>query len=291
MKNFLNTFMDECAYEKDDKEFLLQSYEKIANNEEAFKIFNDAIALYNEDTYKDFNPEIIPMAEKAGEIADVHIYTSGLLIFMCLAKQLKELYIKNNISLDIYHETVLDLRYKLEECKAVRGIVGSFVATWFPGFFALTRFGLGRMQFEVIKFEKEYCKDGKTLTPGTPVINVHIPRTGTPLDKESCDAAYQMAKEFFKEEVPSGAFVCISWLLYPEHKNILSPKSNVYRFMSEYDILFSEDYYHGEALWRLFDTDERNPYRLPTNGSLRKAYVDHLKKGGKTGWAYGVQFR
>ena len=61
--------------------------------------------------------------------------------------------------------------------------------------------------------------------------------------------------------------------------------------MSEYDILFSEDYYHGEALWRLFDTDERNPYRLPTNGSLRKAYVDHLKKGGKTGWAYGVQFR
>ena len=36
MKNFLNTFMDECAYEKDDKEFLLQSYEKIANYEVAF---------------------------------------------------------------------------------------------------------------------------------------------------------------------------------------------------------------------------------------------------------------
>jgi hypothetical protein len=45
---------------------------------------------------------------------------------------------------------------------------------------------------------------------------------------------------------------------------------------------------HSSDLWRLFDTKEMNPDRLPIDSSLRRAYVDHLKKGGKTGWGYGV---
>jgi hypothetical protein len=58
--------------------------------------------------------------------------------------------------------------------------------------------------------------------------------------------------------------------------------------MSEYDIVKS-DFNKGEDLWRLFDTDEKHPDRLPTNGSFRRAYVEHLKKGGRVGWGLGIK--
>ena len=53
------------------------------------------------------------------------------------------------------------------------------------------------------------------LTPSTKVINVHIPRTLTPLDKESREDSYRRAAEFFKGELGGAptVFVCHSWLL------------------------------------------------------------------------------
>jgi hypothetical protein len=186
-------------------------------------------------------------------------------------------------------EDRLNYLRKLEERKAVKGICGSFVAWWFPGFFSMTRYALGRLQFEIVKFERNYDKNGVKLTPDSRVINVHIPRTGTPMDKESCDKAYAQAREFFKDEVGENCpFICYSWLLYPENKNILSPKSNTYRFMSEYDVIESVNN-NGDDLWRLFDTDEKDPNKLPTDSSFRRAYVEHLKNGGKVGEGLGVK--
>ena len=54
--------------------------------------------------------------------------------------------------------------------------------------------------------------------------------------------------------------------------------------------MFESGENEGEDLWRLFDTEDRNPDRLPTNTSFRKRYVDHLKNGGLVGWGYGVFF-
>jgi hypothetical protein len=121
------------------------------------------------------------------------------------------------------------------------------------------------------------------------VIKVHIPRTGAPMDKESCDESYAQARAFFKEQVGENpAFLCDSWLLYPENKEILSPHSNTYRFLSEYDVV-SWRTNTGEDLWRLFDTDEKNPARLPTDTTFRARYVEHLKKGGRVGLGIGIK--
>ena len=193
--------------------------------------------------------------------------------------------------MQIYHDSVLDLKWKLEECKLVKGVCGSFVAVWFPNFFKLTRFALGRLQFELMPIPFDYEKQGVKLEKNKSlVINVHIPRTGKPMDKESCDKSYEMAREFFKAQVgESPAFICHSWLLYPENKNILPCHTNTYRFLSEYDVVAWNDN-NGEGLWRLFDTDEKDPTKLPTNGSLRACYVKHLKKGGKVGEGLGIKF-
>ena len=210
--------------------------------------------------------------------------------FSLYTKHLKVIYSKKGLDMQIYKDSVLDLKWKLEECKAVKGICGSFVSPWFCGFFDLSRFALGRLQFEVITTWQDYKKGNVKLERDkSKVINVHIPRTGTPLDKESCDKSYALARAFFKEQVgENGPFVCYSWLLYPENKNILPPHTNTYRFMSEYDIIGWENN-HGEDLWRLFDTEEKNPDRLPTDSSLRRCYVTHLKNGGKVGCGFGVK--
>ena len=289
MREYLNNFMTVCDYLDTDKEFLLNAFDKIQANSETKAEFERILGVYEGNIQCDYYKEILVPAQNAGKIVNVHTYTSGLLIFMCMTKHLKKLYEEKGISDKIFHDSVLDLRYKLEECKAVRGVIGSFVAWWFPGFFNLTRFALGRLQFEVVKFEHNYSKNGVTLTPDSKVINVHIPRTGTPMDKESCDLAYAQARDFFKDEVGENCpFICHSWLLYPEHGNILPKHTNVYRFYSEYDVFEYADN-EGDDLWRLFDTEDRNPYRLPTDSSLRRNYVEHMKNGGRIGWGLGVR--
>lgn len=289
MRAYLNDFMVKWQYTDEDREFLLDAYEKIEANSEAKAEFERILKVYEGNINCDQYKEILVPAQNAGYLANVHKYTSGLLIYMCMSKHLKKLYEEKGINDQIFYDSMLDLRFKLEECKAVRGYIGAFVAWWFPGFFNLTRFALGRLQFEVVKFEHNYDKNGITLTPDSKVVNVHIPRTGTPMDKESCDAAYAQAREFFKDEVGENLhFICHSWLLYPEHENILPKHTNVYRFFSEYDVFESAEN-EGEDLWRLFDTEDRNPNRLPTNTSLRRNYVEHMKKGGKVGWGLGVK--
>lgn len=290
MRNYLDTFMRSLAYLPEDMDCLLAAYDRIVNHPEATAKWQQALALYDENCNCDYN-EILQLADEAAALVDLHVYTAELLIFLCMTSRAKRFFRENGLDEQIYHDTMLDLRYKLEECKAVKGIVGSFVAMWFVGFFQLTRFSFGRLQMEVIPFDTYYEKDGKKLTPGTPVINVHIPRTGTPLDMEACEHAYRKAKVFFQSETgPDTAFICRTWLLYPENHKILKDGSNIRRFMERYDIFRSGLYRDGEHLWRLFDTDERHPDRLPTDTSARRAYVEYLRKGGKTGWGYGAFF-
>lgn len=287
MKSYLIDFFKCFDYEKEDSEFLLSVYDKICENPDAASALNTVIELYSKDHRTDYK-RILELAEKIASLCDVHEYTSKLLVFICLSKRLKELYAERGLSEEIFHDSMLDLKYKLKECKLVKGIRGSFVANWFAGFFELTRFALGRLQFEVKKLGCNYSANGITLTPESKIINVHIPRTETPLDKESCDASYERAREFFKNEVEEPHFICSSWLLYPKNLEILSPKSNVYRFLSEFDIISSSEN-DGADLWRIFDTDEKDPDKLPADSFIRRAYIEHIKKGGKLGRGEGIK--
>ncbi len=290
MREYLIDFFKEFEYEDGDVQKLLRAYDTITENKSADKLFGEAMSAYEADIAMDYQAEIFKRTRKISEITGVHDYTVELLVFMCMTKHLKAVYSERGLDLQIFKDSVLDLKWKLEECKAVKGICGSFVSPWFCGFFDLTRFALGRLQFEIITTWQDYEKNGVKLERDkSRVINVHIPRTGTPLDKESCDKAYAQAREFFKEQVGKNCpFVCYSWLLYPENKNILPPHTNTYRFISEYDIIGWE-VNNGEDLWRLFDTEEKNPDRLPADTSMRRCYIKHLKSGGRVGCGFGVK--
>ncbi|MBR5134751.1 MAG: DUF5596 domain-containing protein [Clostridia bacterium] len=290
MKAYLSAFLDACAYEQGDAAYLLGIFDRIVENEDTKRLFDDAIALYDADSPCD-HERILALADKAAAKLGIEEYTTELLIYLCLSKRLHERYRARGIDDTIFYNTMLDLRYKLEECKAVKGIIGSFVAFWFGGFFELTRFALGRLQFEIIPFNGQYEKDGKKLTPDSKVINVHIPRTGTRLDPDSCEQAYREAAAFFADQIDGDlAFVCYSWLLFPDNAAILPENSNIVKFMSRYDVVHHHIDKNKNDLWRLFDTDEKHPDRLPTDTTARRCYVQHLKNGGKLGCGSGVFF-
>ena len=290
MRSYLEQFFHDFEYEDRDAAYLLFAYDRIVARDDTAAVWNEALGLYEKNVNCDYSL-IISLAQDVAQRLGMHNYTAELLVFICMSRQLKELYIERGIDLSVFHNSMLDLRYKLQECKAVKGIVGSFVAWWFDRFFKLERFALGRLQFEVDKFGHHYETDGNILTPDSYAINVHIPRTLTHLTVQSCDEAFAMAKQFFADKVGDPTpFICHSWMLYPANGVILPEDNNVYRFMSRFDIFDWADDPNTEDLWRLFDTDEKDPDRLTADTRMKRAYIGRLKRGEPLGWGHGVFF-
>lgn len=288
---YLKDFFTEASYDEADAVFMLNAYDRLTAKAETAELWGRAIELYRRT--KDCGSEaILSLADRAAELSGVHEYTAELLIFMCLTERLRELYAQQALPMELYLSSISDLRYKLEVCKLIYGIPGGFSASWSYGFFALKRFGIGRLQFDVRPFGAHYSKNGITLEPDTKVIGVHIPRSGEPLTEEACADAYRRAKYFFRDEIATEPcpFTCDSWLMYPGNEDILPKHTNTYRFFKSYDIYeYSNDKARRE-LWRLFDTMEQSPDRLPADTSMRRAFVEHLKNGGKLGTGKGVLF-
>ncbi len=293
MKDYLLHFMEDLDYPEEAKAPLLKGFDAVMAHPTARERFCALITPYEEHDALD-REVIFAETPEIAEESGVHRYTVELLLFMCFSKHLLALYEKNGIDARIWRDTVSDLKYKLLECMAVKGIYGSFVAQWFTGFFDLTRFTLGRLQFELIEYKHpDYTKNGKTVQKGMKVINVHIPRTLTPLDQESCDTAFAMAETFFEKALGDTpvAFVCSSWLLYPAYTPILAEGSNVKKFAARFDIVSATDDAEGTYpdMWRLFDMDYTGSIEdYPEDSSLRRTIKKYLKAGGKTGCGYGI---
>ena len=294
MLSYLETFFNEFDFPQDSREFLTDAYVQLAKNDKANKFLTQAAETYR----KDFNCDYLDMLENCKLIAEetaIHEYTVSLLLYICLTKYSKKHYEKHGYSEELWHNTFVDLRYKLIECKLIKGIHGTFVARWISGFFALTRFGFKRLQFEISEAKRDYKYANKEIKANDPVINVHIPRTGTPLTPAEVEKDFKAAAEFFKDSFKNSpvAFACHSWLLFEKLKDFLNAKSNIVAFMNKFDIIFTDYLEAGNynQVWRLFDVDYKDSLdNLPEDTSLRRAYKQYLKDGGKWGAGYGIFF-
>lgn len=294
MTNYVLKIMRELDLEKEACESLYADFLKIQKNAFAKAEFEDCIRQYSQN-FKCDHDALLKKADAAAAHADIHPYSASLLLYLCLSDHLRELYVQRGIDLMIWHDSMLDLKWKAIECKLVKGIWGSFVAYWFEGFFTLERFALGRLQFEVVPSKFNYEKNGKRIKMGDPVINVHIPRTMTPLDRESCNAAYRRAISLLGERIGNTpmAFTCKSWFFYPTFISLYSPKSNLYRFVKDFDIVEIIHDKKGEYpnAWRLFDMDYTGDLDdFPEHSSLQRAVKQYMKDTRQTGTARGVFF-
>ena len=290
MKEYLKSFFSDFGYNAYDAYFLLDSYGRITADAEAAELFDRAVKMYGSSFRCDFDA-LLGLARSAVSRVGLCSYTSELLAFACLSEKARKYYEDLGYSEEMYRDSMLDLKYKNEECRLIKGVPGTFVAPWCAMFFKMKLFGFGRLQFEVIHFGDYYEKNGRSLRPFSNVINTHIPRSGTPLLPDLCDEAFGRALEFFRADLGEDpAAVCHSWLLYPQLRGMLKPGSNLLSFMDRFDVYASAADTTFNSLWRLFDTDEKDPDKLPADSSLRRAFIAHLKRGGMPGWGKGVFF-
>lgn len=286
--NFFQQFFSEFDYPKDARDSLIQDYKKIQNSSTLLENFKATLDAYDQSMQCNLDSSLAVIKEISIQ-ASIHEYSAYLLFLICLTPILKRYYQAFNFDENLWKTTVLDWKYKSVECKLVYNVWGTFVPTWFWGYLQLKRFGIGRLQFEIGTFHTNYDNGVFSVSKNQPVIDVHIPRTGERLDRQETLDAYQKAAVFFKERFNiDSIFVCHSWLLFPPNQTMLKDGSNLRLFMDDFDIIeFGYDPDYSER-WRLFDSLEEDPNKLPDNSSLRRAYIDLMKRGDKMGWGYGI---
>lgn len=289
IKTNVHTLMQRLDFPEAAQTVLLDALDRIAGDKVAAAWLGSLIAHYEKSARCHYKQMLADMTA-LGQVLGLHEYTVSMLLFLCLGERLRERYAERGIDEAIYFATMADLRYKLEECRLVYGEIGTFVAPWFSGFFDLTRFALGRLQFEIIKTKQDYTVDGTLLPAGSKAINVHIPRTGTRLDHAEVEDAYRRAAAWFADEFDGQPiiFTCHSWMLDPWHLTVLAPTANMAAFYHDFEIVESGSYADYSSLWRLFDCLwTGDPDALPADSSLRRAYVERVRRGEPTGWGRG----
>ncbi len=229
----------------------------------------------------------VPLAE-ISRVSGVRRETADMVFLVSCLPRLAELYRERAIPEEIFWNTMGDLRFKLSECCKTRGVWGLFATFWYPGFYRLERFGLGRLQFERYAFPRD---DVPGLLKGQTVYNCHIPSSG-PLTPELVDDAFRRAKEFFAEELHGAAMpvYCASWMLYPPQIALFPEGSNLRRFAERFTILDSAPDPTNGNLWRVFDRpwEKDKVSELPEDTTLRRALKAFLQSGNTMGAGYGL---
>ena len=294
MVQYALDFMNELEFDAEAVNSLREDISKVYSNDAAKALFEDCIASYKANMSVDF-PSLLNKATEAGKLVGIHEYSAQMLVLICLTKHLREEYRKAGIADEIWSGSVSDLKWKLWECKAVKNVWGIFVAPWENRFFNMTRFALGRLQFEVSLTKKDFIVKDTFFKAGSKAIFVHIPRTLTPLTRDSMLHAYKMAYEWFKDDFGEQPvlFGCNTWLFSDELSTLLGEKSNLRKFIEDFEIV--ERYTHEKGnfpdAWRLFDMDFTGNFEdYPEDTSLRRAYKAHLKSGGTMGGGLGFFF-
>lgn len=287
---FLDGFMKKLEFPEEAQLFLAQVAESLEQDEENFNEMNVIIKQFLDKQYEKFD-DILERLNFLAQKTNIHQYTIHLISLMYCSKILKDRYNKAGISEGIYWNTMLDLRCKLLECKDVHGIWGTFVASWFPGFYSMERFGLGRFQYEWYDWDREnYTRNGYTVHKGDRVYNMHIPSAGA-ITREIRMDSYKKAYKFFKHELNGKpiVLVCESWLLYPDNEKILPEGSNTVEFMHDFDIIERKVNEAFTDAWRIFGKDyNKTVDELPTKTSMQRAFAGWLKAGNKTGSGFGI---
>lgn len=280
MKTQIKSFCAEFDYPKEATDALVDAYMQLKKTE-YYPLFQSYVELYNSDDGSFSYNKALKATQLIAEKTEINRYTLDLLLFICMAEHCRELYVQAGISLQIYKDSMTDLRCKLFECHKCFGVWGSFVAPWFSRFFDLSRFALGRLQFEDDPSMERYEKNGVVLNRGDWVLNVHIPSSGK-LTVEDCMDSFRRAAEFYADRFPDGIvkFTCHSWLLAPNHKDYLDPNSGIRQFADLFDVVKWEEDPAGRDLWRIFHRNyEGSTEGFPTDTSLQRAYLKLLADG------------
>lgn len=291
---FLQAFFARYEFPEAGAEYLLNLVQQLGEDSKLRQLLAQNLDDYicGRIQTSDDVKALLEELKTAAEAENIPSESASLLFFLLCMEPLKAQYDRMGLPEDYYAGVARDLRSKLNECYTVKGIWGSFVSPWFAGFFAMTRFVIGRLQYEIIQMPDYISTDGKYCFHDQTAVNLHIP-SGCPLDMEQVHDSMAKAAKFFAHHFPDGKvlFHCNSWLLFPGHYEMLPPESRIRQFMEEFTIIRANIYQSKPDLWRIFKTFETDdPAKLPKDTSLQRAYAQWLSEGKPVGAGIGIRY-
>ncbi|MDD2214234.1 MAG: acyltransferase domain-containing protein [Oscillospiraceae bacterium] len=288
---YIRTLMQALDFPQQAQTALQRDWQSLQASPAAGQAFERLARRFLIGDYQDLEADLQAELHQLTAPLAVTARRADMLLLLAAAKPLYLRYLGQGYGSQLYLASLRDLRYKLLECWQVKGDWGTFVLFWYPEFYRLERFALGRFQYEVKEFpEPDYTYKNWTVRQGDPVLNLHIPSAG-PLTKEDRLQSYRLAYDFYRPRWQTEviAFTCHSWLLFPEHRLFLPPSSNIRDFMSDYEVIRQEEDPAFADGWRIFGADyQLDPSLLPRQTGLQRAYADWLSLGHRAGAAQGV---
>ncbi len=123
------------------------------------------------------------------------------------------------------------------------------------------------------------------LSPGDPVLTVHIPASG-PMDPDACAWSFAEAARFFPAHLPHvqwRAFTCHSWLLDSQLEALDPPPANMVAFLRSWYLHPTEGANDAQTLQRVFG-DQGAPSYVATKArttTLQRSATAFLEAGGR----------
>lgn len=209
-----------------------------------------------------------------------------LAVVLLLMEDTYEEYQRLGIADDVFLDTMRDIDIWCANNKNQ----GLHNAGWIKNHLQLNLFRLGRLQFQMYTVPSMLpyasvlpCK-GKAQ-----VVNIHIPQ-GEKLDKEQCIVSLLEANLFFAKYFPDYTYTyyfCESWLLYDKNREFMEENSNILRFQSLFDIVYSKAN-DSQAIERIFGKRKLWKQQYAEQTSLQCRAKQYMLSGGNLGFGVGV---
>ncbi|MGN1349245.1 MAG: acyltransferase domain-containing protein [Acutalibacteraceae bacterium] len=209
-----------------------------------------------------------------------------LTVILNLANAIKPEYEKKHIDESIFYDTMGDIRIWCEN----NGIEGLKNYNWLKNHVTFNLFKIGRLQYQFYTMNNPSINyDLLPVGVNEKVIYIHIPQ-GEKLAFEACRESLKEAESFFAETFPDYAFryyFCESWLLFEKNIDFMKSDSNIIRFQSLFDCVYSVND-ERQALERIFSAKTEKIDGYPENTSLQKAAKEYILNGNRLGMGVGV---
>lgn len=209
-----------------------------------------------------------------------------LAVIIETAEVTAEKYKAAGIPLKIFDDTLDDIRIWCEnnDNKGLKNY------NWIKNHINAELFKIGRLQFQFFKCSIKFLNySNLPFSYNDNMIYVHIPQ-GEKLDYYECKKSLNQAVKFFSEYFPDYEyryFFCESWLLYDKNIMYMDKESNIIKFSSLFDIIYSLpcDF---QAIERIYGKRKFNKNKYQGDTSLRKRAKEFMLNGGKLGTGIGI---
>lgn len=290
-KIFFVKVLNKIEINKDAQNYFIDIFDKIYSDAKLKDMLQQSICEFVENPRESFENQVNNNLNKITTTVKINRYSLDFVFLICATKYLRIKFLNLGYSLKMFWDNMKDFKYKNEECYKIKGVYGTFVANWYIGLFELKRFVFERLQFEFGRYkESDIVINGCYIKKDDKTVFIHIPSSGT-LEKSLVLKSLKKAYNFFSiiYEQDEIIFMCDSWLLYPDTKEVMPTNSNVNKFLDLFKIIKATKQKEFSDGWRIFGNSWNADYtKLEQKTTMQKCYKKWLLNDNQLGIGLGI---